>query len=124
MHKFDPKCFSIATPKKGTSDHLRIFDPIDGVYTSRKQIISDMYDVLTPIKYILEAEGCIIPDVKNVKKCGWGGEGKFEGVIKSIMGERGCGYWLRMTMVQIRRKIAQICTWCKVNADQVIIAVV
>ena len=27
-----------------------------------------MYDLLTSIKYIEEAEGCIIPDVKNVNK--------------------------------------------------------
>ena len=26
-----------------------------------------MYDVITSIKNIVEAEGCIIPDVKNVK---------------------------------------------------------
>ena len=30
-------------------------------------IISDRYDVITSIKYIVEVEGCIIPDVKNVK---------------------------------------------------------
>ena len=30
-------------------------------------MISDMYDVLTSIKYIVEVKECIIPDVKNVK---------------------------------------------------------
>ena len=27
-----------------------------------------MYDLLTSIKYIVDTEGCIIPDVKNVNK--------------------------------------------------------
>ena len=67
LHKLYPKHFSIETSKKGTSAYLRMFDPMDGFYPSRKHIISDTYDVLTSIKYIVEDEGCIIPDVKNVK---------------------------------------------------------
>ena len=31
LHKLDKKMFSNATPTKGTSSYLRIFDPIDGV---------------------------------------------------------------------------------------------
>ena len=68
QHKLDPKRFSIATPKKGTSAYLSIFDTIDGVAPSIEKIIYDTYDLLTSIKYIVEAEGCIIPDVKNVNK--------------------------------------------------------
>ena len=67
LHKLDPKKFSIATPKKGTSAYIRIFDTIGGVAPSSERIISDTHDVLTSINYIVEAEGCIIPDVKNVK---------------------------------------------------------
>ena len=67
LHKLDPKEFNIATPKKGTSAYPRIFDPIDGVAPSSKGIISDTYDVIKSIKYIVDAEGCIIPDVKTVK---------------------------------------------------------
>ena len=67
LHRLDPKKFSIATTKKGASYYLRIFDPIDDVAPSIEHIISDTYDVLTSIKYIVEDEGCIIPDVKNVK---------------------------------------------------------
>ena len=54
-------------PKKVTSAYLWIFDPIDGVAPSRKCIIYHTYDVLTSIKYIVEAEGCIVPDFNNVK---------------------------------------------------------
>ena len=67
LHKLDTKKFSIATPKKGTSSYLQIFYPIDSITTSSKRIISDMFDVLTSIKYIVEAEGCIITNVKNLK---------------------------------------------------------
>ena len=67
LHTLDPKQFSIATPKKEIPAYLWIFDPIDGVDPSSKHIISYMYDGITSIKYIVEAEGCIIPDVKNVK---------------------------------------------------------
>ena len=35
---------------------------------SREHIISDTYDVLTSIKYIVVPEDCIILDVKNVEK--------------------------------------------------------
>ena len=86
LHKFDSKRFSTSTPKKGTSAYPQIFDPIDIVDPSSKWIISDTYDVLTSIKYIVEAEGCIIPDVKNVKNTQngrqrevWGGKGAFHG---------------------------------------------
>ena len=34
----------------------------------RQCIIYNTYDLLTSIKYIVEAEGCIILDVKNVNK--------------------------------------------------------
>ena len=44
-----------------------IFDTIDGVAPSSKRIIYDTYDVLTSINHIVEAEGCIIPDVNHVK---------------------------------------------------------
>ena len=67
FHKLGPKTFSIATPKKVTPAYLHIFDSIAGVAPSSKRIISDTYDVLKSIKYIVEAEGCIIPDVNNVK---------------------------------------------------------
>ena len=66
LHKLYLEKFSIAMSKKGTPDYLRIFDIIDSAATSSKQIISDMYDVLISIKYIMEAEGCIINDVNNV----------------------------------------------------------
>ena len=64
----DPKKFSIATPKKGISAYLWIFDAIDGVTPSIEKIIYNTYDLLTSIKYIMEAEGCIIPDFINVNK--------------------------------------------------------
>ena len=48
--------FSITTPKKGTSSYLQIFDIIDGVAPTIEKIIYDMYDLLTSIKYIVEAE--------------------------------------------------------------------
>ena len=67
LHKLYPKKFITITLKKGTSEYLRILDSIDGVATSRKWIISNMYDLLTSIKYIMESKGCIVPDVKNVK---------------------------------------------------------
>ena len=56
FHKFDPKRFSISTPQKGKPDYLWIFDPIDGVASSIQHIISDIYDVLTSIKYMVEAQ--------------------------------------------------------------------
>ena len=67
------KRFGIGTPKKLTLAYLLIFDPIYGVAPSIERIISDTHDVLTSIKYSMEAEGCIIPDVKNVKNTreGW-----------------------------------------------------
>ena len=68
LHKLDSKRFSIETPKKVTSAYLRIFYPIDDIAPSIERIISDMYDVLTSIKYIVEDEGCIIPDVNNANK--------------------------------------------------------
>ena len=46
LHKLDPKRFSIATRKKGTSAYLRIFGPIDGVTQSSERIISNTYDLL------------------------------------------------------------------------------
>ena len=67
LHKLYPKIFSIATLKKGTSAYLQIFDPIDGISPTSKRIISNTYDVLTSINYIVEAEGCIITDDNNVK---------------------------------------------------------
>ena len=67
LHKLDSKRFSIETPNKVTSAYLRIFYPIDDIAPSIERIISDMYDVLTSIKYIVEDEGCIIPDVNNAK---------------------------------------------------------
>ena len=67
LHTIYSKQFSITTPKKVTPYYLRIFDPIDGVAPSSKRIICDTYDALTSIKYIVEAEGCTIPDVKNAK---------------------------------------------------------
>ena len=67
LHKLSPKKFSIATPKKGTSDYLWIFDPIDGIAPSSEWIISNMYDVITSTKYIVDTGGYIIPDVKNAK---------------------------------------------------------
>ena len=67
MHKSDPKRFSIAIPKKVILSYPQIFYPIDGVAPSSERIISDTYGVLISIKYIVEAEGCIIPDVNNVK---------------------------------------------------------
>ena len=72
MHKFDPKKFSIATPKKRTPAYPLIFYPIDGVAQSSEQIIYEIYDVLPSIKYIVETKGCIIPDVKNVQNA-WKG---------------------------------------------------
>ena len=87
LHKFYLKRFSIATPKKGTSTYLRIFDPIDGVTPPSKRTISDMYDVLTSIQYIVEAKFCTIPDVNNVKTCRRGVEGKFGGARTEIMGK-------------------------------------
>ena len=86
LNNLDPKKFSTAIPNKWTSYYLCIFDPIDGISPSSEQIICDRYDVLTSIKYIVEAESCTIPDVKNVKTCGMGGEGKFGGVRTQIMG--------------------------------------
>ena len=74
FHKLDPNVFSIATLKKGTLAYLIIFDPIDSVEPSSKLILSNRYDVLTSIKYIVDDEDCIIPDVKNVKTCGRGVE--------------------------------------------------
>ena len=62
------KTFSIATPKKVISSYLQIFDTIDGVASSIERIIYDTYDLLTSIKYIVEAEGCIILESKNVNK--------------------------------------------------------
>ena len=90
QHKLDPKKFSIATPKKGSSAYPRTFDTIGGVASSIEHIIYDTYDLLTSIKYIVEAEGCIIPDANNVIKIGRGIEGKLGGVRTKIMGERGC----------------------------------
>ena len=72
----------------------------------------------------MKAKGCIIPYVNNVKKCGRGGKGRLGGVRTAIMDEKGCICWLRMTTMQIRRKVAQRCTWRKVNSDRVIKAVV
>ena len=73
LHKLCLKKFSIASPKKGTSAYFRIFDPIGGVVLLIEHIISNMYDVLTSIKDTVEAGGCIIPDVNNVKNMrkGW-----------------------------------------------------
>ena len=68
LHKLNPKRFIIETSDKGTSSYLHIFDTIDSVAPSSKYIISDTYDVLTKIKYIVEAKVCTIPDVDNVKK--------------------------------------------------------
>ena len=73
LHKLDPKRFSITTQKKGTSAYLWVFDPIDSVAPSSEWIISDTYDVLASIKYIVEDEGCIIPDINNVKNT-WNGQ--------------------------------------------------
>ena len=44
-HKLDPKTFSIATPKKGTSAYLQIFDTIGGVASSIEKIIHVIYDL-------------------------------------------------------------------------------
>ena len=57
LHKLDLKFFIISTPRKGTSSCLWTFYPIDRVAPSSKRIISDTYDVLTSIKYIMEDEG-------------------------------------------------------------------
>ena len=51
LPKFDPKVFIIVTPKKVTSDYIWIFDPIDGVAPSNKQIIYDTYYLLASINY-------------------------------------------------------------------------
>ena len=67
FHKLDPKKLSTATPRKGKPAYLWILDPIDGISSSREGIISDTYDVLISIMYIVEAEGFIIPGVKNVR---------------------------------------------------------
>ena len=67
FHKLDPKKLSTPTPRKGKPAYLRILDPIDGISSSREGIISDTYDVLISIMYIVEAEGFIIPGVKNVR---------------------------------------------------------
>ena len=116
LHKLDPKKFNIATPKKETSAHLRIFDPIESVDTSNERIISKKYDVLTSINHIVEAEGCIILDVNNVKNMRKGRQREFWG-SKDIMEERECVCWLRMTTVQFWKKISQGCTWSKGNIN-------
>ena len=67
LHKLDPKKFSTATPQKGKPAYLWILDQIDGISSSRERIISDTYSVLISIMYIVEAEGFIIPGVKNVR---------------------------------------------------------
>ena len=96
MHKLYPKKFSIATPKKVTLAYLWIFNPIDGIATSSKRIISDTYDELTPVKNIVEAKGLIIPDVKNVKNMrkgrrreDWGGKDTNHGVnmVRMLAGD-------------------------------------
>ena len=105
LHKLDRERFGIEILQKITSAYPKIFDPIDRVSPSSERIISNTYDVLTPIKYIAEAKGCIIPDVNNVKnkrkrrRRGYGG-----GVRTPIMDERGCKCLLWMTMVQFRKK--------------------
>ena len=67
LHKLDPKKFSIATLKKGKSAYLQIFDLIDGIASSSERIIYNLYDVLTSKNLIVEYEGCIIPNFKDVK---------------------------------------------------------
>ena len=57
FHKLYLKKFSIETPKKRTSKYLQIVDPIYGVNPLIKCIISDTYDILTKIMYIMEAKG-------------------------------------------------------------------
>ena len=86
FHKLDPKKLSTATPRKGKPAYLWILDPIDGISSSREGIISDTYDVLILIKYIVEDEGCIIPDVYNVKNTRKGQKGGAWGVRTPIMG--------------------------------------
>ena len=55
------------------SAYLRIFDPIDVVSPFKKMIKSDTYNVITSVKYIVEAKGCTIPYVNNLKNLrkGW-----------------------------------------------------
>ena len=112
----------IATTKKWISTYLGIFDTIGGVAPSIEKIIYNMYDLLTSIKYIVEDEGCIIPDAKNVNKTWKGRRREAWGLRTPIMGEIGCWCWPIMTKVQYQRKIAQRCTWHKGNADRVITA--
>ena len=88
--KLDPKRFSIATRKKGTSAYLRIFDTIDGIAPSIECIIYNTYDLLTSIKYIVEAEGCIIPDVKNFNKTWKRQKREAWGVKDTNHGGKGC----------------------------------
>ena len=67
LHKLYPKGLSIWNPKKVTSAYFWIFGIIYNVTPSNEWIISDTYGVLTSIKYIMEAKGCIILNVNNMK---------------------------------------------------------
>ena len=119
------KRFSIATPKKGTSAYLWIFDTIDGVAPSIKKIIYDTYDLLASIKYTMEAEGCIIPDVNNVNKTWKKRRREAWGVKDSNHGEKRVLVLPKDNNYEIsREKIAQRCTWRKGNVARVITAAV
>ena len=121
LHKFDPKRFSIAMPKKVTSTYLLIFDLIDDAAPSSKHIISDTYDVRTSIKYIAEPKGCTIPDVKNVKN-------SRKGRQREVWGCEETNHVLnRVRMLaeddygeNSKKKMHKDSMWRKVNAARVI----
>ena len=118
LHELDPAKFIIATPKKGTPDYLQIFDSIDGVYPSSEYIISNTYDVLHQSSVSWRPKATLSQMSIMWKTRRRGGGGEFGGVRTPIMGERGCGWWLKISTVESRRIFSQICTWRKGNVNK------
>ena len=57
----DPRRFSTATPKLGTSAYLRIYDPVSGKAPLPCRIVQDMHKVVNALKVINKAKGVYVP---------------------------------------------------------------
>ncbi len=80
----DPRLFSIATPRVGSSTCARIFDPITGVAPSSKRIVEDVHGVFNSCLKIHNAKGVFVDRLANCtghrKKGGRNGKGTWGGV--------------------------------------------
>ncbi|KAL7461345.1 hypothetical protein ACHAXS_001763 [Conticribra weissflogii] len=80
----DPRLFSIATPRVGSSTYARIFDPITGVAPSSKRIVEDIHGVFNSCLKIHDAEGAFVDRLANCtghrKRGGRNGKGTWGGV--------------------------------------------